>query len=287
MNISLGPLLYCWPKAQVQAFYRDVADSTIPQVYLGEAVCSRRRQMKFADFLALAHELKAAGKQVVLSTLALIEAQSELKELKKQLDNGDFLIEANDMAAVGMAREQGLPFVCGASINNYNRASLDKLHQWGMQRFVMPIELSKTWLQKVISPAPNFEIEVLGHGYLPLAHSARCFTARNKGLAKDDCQTVCLEYPKGLLVQTQEQQPLLRLNGIQTQSAAHCDLRREIPEMKRLGVDWFRVSPDSHDSIALAESIQLDDGNEVDAEVSKEACNGYWHSAPGMLYQRL
>ncbi len=70
MNISLGPLLYCGPKAQVQAFYREVADSTIPLVYLGEAVCSRRRQMKFADYLALALELKDAGKQVVLSTLA-------------------------------------------------------------------------------------------------------------------------------------------------------------------------------------------------------------------------
>ncbi len=85
------------------------------------------------------------------------------------------------MAAVGMAREQRLPFVCGASINNYNRASLEKLHQWGMQRFVMPIELSKMWLQKVTAPKPNFEIEVMGHGYLPLAHSARCFTARHQG----------------------------------------------------------------------------------------------------------
>ncbi|TVO89133.1 U32 family peptidase [Shewanella algae] len=286
MNISLGPLLYCWPKAQVQAFYREVADSTIPLVYLGEAVCSRRRQMKFADYLPLALELKDAGKQVVLSTLALIEAQSELKELKKQLDNGEFIVEANDMAAVGMAREQGLPFVCGASINNYNRASLEKLHQWGMQRFVMPIELSKMWLQKVTAPKPNFEIEVLGHGYLPLAHSARCFTARHQGLAKDDCQTVCIKHPKGLVAQTQEQQPLLRLNGIQTQSAARCDLRREIPEMKRMGVDWFRVSPDGHDSIALAESLLQNAGSEVDAETGKEACNGYWHGAPGMVYRR-
>lgn len=64
MNISLGPLLYCWPKAQVQAFYREVADSTIPLVYLGEAVCSRRRQMKFADYLALALELKTPANRL-------------------------------------------------------------------------------------------------------------------------------------------------------------------------------------------------------------------------------
>ena len=291
MHISLGPLLYCWQKQQVTDFYQQVAASQIPLVYLGEAVCSRRRELKWGDYLELARMLKQAGKEVVISTLALIEAPSEYTELKRQVDNGEFMVEANDMAAVYLANEHKLPFVCGASINNYNRASLDILQRFGMQRFVMPVELSKAWLSQVIQQKPSFEVEVLGHGYLPLAHSARCFTARHKQLTKDHCETVCREYSKGLVAQTQEQQPLLRLNGIQTQSASCLDLRSEITTMAKMGVDVFRVSPSSFDCIttasALVDAINTPENAQhfaisSDANLERTQCNGYWFGEAGL-----
>lgn len=291
MHISLGPLLYCWQKQQVTDFYQQVAASQIPLVYLGEAVCSRRRELKWGDYLELAQMLKQAGKEVVISTLALIEAPSEYTELKRQVDNGEFMVEANDMAAVYLANEHKLPFVCGASINNYNRASLDILQRFGMQRFVMPVELSKAWLSQVLQQKPSFEVEVLGHGYLPLAHSARCFTARHKQLTKDHCETVCREYSKGLLAQTQEQQPLLRLNGIQTQSASCLDLRSEITTMAKVGVDVFRVSPSSFDCIATANALvdaintpenAQDFAIGSDANQETTQCNGYWFGEAGL-----
>ncbi|QQX79146.1 U32 family peptidase [Shewanella sp. KX20019] len=285
MKTSLGPLQYCWSKEKVTQFYQQVAESSIPVVYLGETVCSRRRQVKFADYLALAHMLRESGKEVILSTLALLEAPSEYTELKKQVNNGEFIIEANDIGAVQAAKEIGLPFVCGPTINNYNLATLKKLHQWGMQRFVMPIELSKSWLTSVIeaektatgAPLP-FEIEVLGHGYLPLAHSARCFTAKQQNLPKDNCQTVCLSHSKGLLAQTQDQQPLLRINGIQTQSASQIDLSSEIAQMKQMGVNYFRVSPSSLKSVELAENILTSK-----PESEPLTCNGYWHQTAGLV----
>ncbi|MCT7945497.1 U32 family peptidase [Shewanella septentrionalis] len=291
MHISLGPLLYCWQKQQVTDFYQQVAASQIPLVYLGEAVCSRRRELKWGDYLELAQMLKQAGKEVVISTLALIEAPSEYTELKRQVDNGEFIVEANDMAAVYLANEHKLPFVCGASINNYNRASLDILQRFGMQRFVMPVELSKAWLSQVIQQKPPFEVEVLGHGYLPLAHSARCFTARHKQLTKDHCETVCREYSKGLLAQTQELQPLLRLNGIQTQSASCLDLRSEITTMAKMGIDVFRVSPSSFDCIttanALVDAINTPENAQhfaISSDVNLETtqCNGYWFGEAGL-----
>jgi O2-independent ubiquinone biosynthesis protein UbiV len=291
MHISLGPLLYCWQKQQVTDFYQQVAASQIPLVYLGEAVCSRRRELKWGDYLELAQMLKQAGKEVVISTLALIEAPSEYTELKRQVDNGEFMVEANDMAAVYLANEHKLPFVCGASINNYNRASLDILQRFGMQRFVMPVELSKAWLSQVIQQKPSFEVEVLGHGYLPLAHSARCFTARHKQLTKDHCETVCREYRKGLLAQTQELQPLLRLNGIQTQSASCLDLRSEITTMAKMGVDVFRVSPSSFNCIttanALVDAINTPENAQhfaisSDANLERTQCNGYWFGEAGL-----
>ncbi|MXR68714.1 U32 family peptidase [Shewanella sp. JBTF-M18] len=278
MKTSLGPIQYCWPKEKVVEFYEAVAQSNVPLVYLGETVCSRRRELKFSDYLALARMLKAAGKEVVLSTLALIEAQSEFLELKKQVENGEFTIEANDVGAIYLAKEQGIPFVCGPSINSYNAATLKKFASWGMQRFVMPLELSKTWLTQVLEDLTprQVEVEVFGHGYMPLAHSARCFTARHKGLTKDKCQTICIENPEGLLVQTQEDQPLLRLNGIQTQSANYMDLCDQQTQMQALGVDYFRISPSSLASIALADELPAKSASH------DRQCNGYWHQLPGL-----
>lgn len=166
MQISLGPLAYCWPKAEVEAFYQQVANSEIPLVYLGETVCSRRREIKFADYMAIGKMLSATGKQVVLSSLALIDEPSIINELKKLVDNGEFMIEANDMGVVALAKQAKLPFICGPTINNYNLATLNKLHSWGMQRFVMPIELSQDWLQQIISDPKkaDFEVEVFARG---------------------------------------------------------------------------------------------------------------------------
>lgn len=308
MNISLGPLLYCWQKQKVFEFYQGVAKSQIPLVYLGEAVCSRRRELKWADYLDIAHMLKAAGKHVVLSTLALIEAPSEYTALKSQVDNGEFIVEANDMAAVYLAKEHNLPFVCGASINNYNRASLAILQRLGMRRFVMPVELSKDWLSQVMTPPQNFEVEVFGHGYLPLAHSARCFSARHQQLTKDNCQTICRENPKGLLAQTQEQQALLRLNGIQTQSAACLDLSSELNAMADMGIDYFRISPSSLEAIALGDELiarltnnmaqddtalsaigsQANSAQSTSITMANQAnsCNGYWFGEAGLIQCR-
>ncbi|QYK06267.1 U32 family peptidase [Shewanella zhangzhouensis] len=273
MKTSLGPLLYCWDKTKVFEFYRAIAESGIELVYLGEAVCSRRRELKTSDYLTLARELRDAGKEVVLTSLALIEAAGEVTELKKLVSNGEFIIEANDMAAVHHAREAAVPFVCGPHINLYNAASIRKLADWGMQRFVMPVELSREWLAEVLSQLGTSrpEVEVLGYGHIPLAHSARCFTARHHGLAKDGCQIICKSHSKGLLVQTQESQPLLRLNGIQTQSAACVNLASEWHNMAAMGVDWFRISPSGMSLPNLETSTPLS-GNE---------CNGYWFGEAG------
>ena len=285
MQYSLGPLLYCWQKADVLNFYQKVAESQIPLVYISETVCSRRRELTNKDYLALAYELKEAGKQVVLSTMTLIENQSELTEMKKFIDNGDFMIEANDMGGVQLAREYKLPFVSGAEINHYNLASLKLLKKYGMVRFVMPVELSKDWLTQVIGEDKSqlgFEVEVTGYGYLPLAHSARCFTARHLGLLKDKCDTACLNYSKGILLQTQEDQSLLRINGIQTQSASLINLQNQVADMEFMGVDYFRVLPNGLGSIDLANRFINQNPHNNDATDS-QYCNGYWYGDAGIL----
>ncbi|WP_305800121.1 hypothetical protein [Thiolapillus sp.] len=120
MKLSLGPVQYYWSREDLLDFYRQVADMPVDIVYLGETVCSKRRLFRFDDWMDTARMLRDAGKEVVLSTLALLEAESELKTLRRICANGEFLVEANDMAAVQLLSAAGLPFVAGPTVNIYN-----------------------------------------------------------------------------------------------------------------------------------------------------------------------
>src|SRR5450759_3386682 len=116
MKLSLGPLLYYWPRGVVLSFYETIAATPVDIVYLGETVCSRRHELRLSDWLAIAERLAAAGKEVVLSSQVLIESGSDLTVLRKIAGNGRFMVEANDMGAVHCL-EPGTRFVAGPHLN--------------------------------------------------------------------------------------------------------------------------------------------------------------------------
>ena len=114
----------------------------------------------------------------------------------------------------------------------------------GLKRWVLPVELGLETLKDLQAQRPEgVETEVFALGRLPLAYSARCYTARAHNLPKDECQFKCLEYPDGLMLKTQEKQEFLVLNGIQTQSALTHQALDQFDELKALGVDVLRISP--------------------------------------------
>lgn len=293
LRLSLGPVPYYWSRDTLLDFYRDVADSPVDIVYLGETVCAKRRSLRPDDWLALGDELSAAGKQVVLSSLALIEAESELKTLRRLCDNGRFLVEANDMAAVNRLAGQ-TPFVAGPFVNIYNDRTLGALARLGLQRWCMPVELSRDTLAAIQAQRPDgVETEVFAWGRLPLALSARCFTARAHGLPKDDCQFRCLDHPDGMLLETRDNQGFLCLNGIQTQSASTYTLLHEMDGMRALGVDVVRISPQSRHTLAIVEVFAkvlrgTRDASEGEQELAGYMpvgpCDGYWSGRPGMSW---
>jgi collagenase-like PrtC family protease len=289
-RLSLGPVLYYWPKDQMLEFYREVADSPVDIVYLGETVCSKRNLMRTDDWFELADSLAATGKEVVLSTLALLEAESEMKRLRRICDNGRFMVEANDMGAVQLM--QGKPFVTGHSVNVYNDRSLRLLAKQGLKRWVFPVELSHQTLADMQSNRPEgVETEVFAYGRLPLAYSARCFTARAHNLPKDDCQYRCLDYPDGLTLSAQDDTRFLALNGIQTQSAHTFNLLSELDRMKALDVDVVRISPQSRQPLKIIDvyhqclegGMDVSEGNAIlEKLMPVGGCNGYWHGEAGM-----
>ncbi|MFM5843600.1 U32 family peptidase [Aeromonas sanarellii] len=286
MKFSLGPLLFYWPKADTQAFYEAAAQSQADIVYLGETVCSKRRELKVDDWIALARQVASSGKQTVLSTLALISAPSELREVKRLVDNGSLLIEANDLGTVQLAREAGLPFVCGPAINAYNAEVLRLLLKNGMQRWVMPVELSRDWLvqlaQDLGKERQQFEVEVFAYGHLPLAYSARCFTARSLDKPKDNCELACIHYPTGRLANSREGQKVFNLNGIQTQSGYCYNLGNELAGMDGL-VDVVRLSPDGMETLEMLARFRANQHGQAPLPLQQERdCNGYWRQIPGM-----
>ena len=192
MKLSLGPVLFYWDRQQTLDFYANMAEQPLDVIYLGETVCSKRRAMMLDDWLGLARDLaEASSAQLVLSGLTLVEAASELSSLRRLCDNGELLVEANDMGAVQLMSERKLPFVGGPALNLYNGHALAELVASGMSRWVPPVEASgkliksaRAQLQELGVALP--EIEIFAYGHLPLAYSARCFTARAENRPKDD-----------------------------------------------------------------------------------------------------
>ncbi|WP_086983170.1 U32 family peptidase [Vibrio aphrogenes] len=285
---SLGPILYFWPKQDVEAFYQQAKHSQADIIYLGEAVCSKRREMKPAQWFEIAKDLAQSGKQVVLSTMALLEAPSEVNVMKKYIDNGDFAIEANDVSGIQLAHQAKVPFVVGAAVNTYNAHTLKLFAQQGMIRWCMPVELSRDWLQQTLQQCDTlgirnqFEIEVFSYGYLPLAYSARCFTARAENKAKDDCETCCIKYPTGIQVSSQEGQEVFNLNGIQTQSGYCYNLGNDLESMKGL-VDVVRLSPLGLDTLTTLADFKANEDNQHRIITDHKQCNGYWHQLAGLI----
>lgn len=288
MKLSLGPVLFYWDRQQTLNFYADMANLPLDVIYLGETVCSKRRDLGLDDWIGLGRELiQESSAQIVLSGLTLIEAASELSGLKRLCDNGELLVEANDMGAVQYLSEKRLPFVGGPALNLYNGHALAELVKSGMYRWVPPVEMSGAMIRSAREQLASIEvtppeIEIFAYGHLPLAYSARCFTARAENRPKDDCQFCCQNYPEGIPLLSQEGEALFTINGIQTMSASVSNLLADYPALVASGADLLRLSPRVS---GMGEVVAAFDAVRKGGlpPLAVEGCNGYWHGQPGML----
>jgi collagenase-like PrtC family protease len=291
MKLALGPLLYYWPRSRVLSFYEAAAGSAADIVYLGEVVCSRRHELAFEDWMALGGELAAAGKEVVLSAQALTESEGDLKLMRRVAGNARFAVEANDWGAARLlAGKAG--WVAGPHLNVYNPETLSLVAELGARRWVAPVEATRDTVGGALAARPEgMQAEVFAHGRLPLAFSARCFTARRFELQKESCGYLCIDFPDGMPASTREEQPFVALNGVQTQSAGVYSLAGELAALRAAGVDILRVSPQSEHTVEVLATLRAACDGRLDARAARDKlaalspgalCNGFWHGRPGL-----
>lgn len=292
--LALGPVFFNWEPARWRDFYLAIADAApIDIVYLGETVCAKRAPFTAPYVEEVVERLAAAGKRVVISSLALIGNEREAAALRALCADAGLTIEANDFGTARLLA--GRAHALGPFLNIYNEGTLGYLAAAGAERVCLSPELPAASIARLAASSP-VPLEIIAFGRLPLAISARCFHARAHGLHKDGCQFVCGEDANGLAVATLEGEAFLAVNGTQVLSHSCCSLLRELRGLARSGIAGFRLLPLAADMVAVARLFRgVLDGRE-DAEAATAAlasllpdlplANGFVHGAPGRSFQR-
>ena len=291
-RLTLGPLLYHWPAHQRRDFYLRIADEApVDTVYLGEVVCSKREPSFKPFFDSVVARLRAAGKEVVVSTLALVTSKREVATLC-ELSAGGLLLEANDVASLQIL--SGAPHVVGPHINVFNEGTRDFLVNRGAVRIVVPVEMPARSLRVIATTAEPTHVEVQVFGRQTLSVAMRCYHARSHNLTKDHCQLVCGLDADGLAASTIDGTEILTISGTQTLSRGCCVLLPELGTLREIGVSHFRLSPQKVDMVLVA-GLYRDvlDGKRSAAEAMQALrsvtgdipyVNGFLHGREGLAW---
>jgi collagenase-like PrtC family protease len=295
-RITLGPVYFLWNEEKWRNFYFAIADeASVDRIVIGETICSKRSHFHVAILADVIERLQAAGKEVVLSTLALATIGREINATAALMEQGDFPVEINELSGLGLARH---PHLIGPLVNVYNAATARLLFGRGATTICLPPELPFSSVGAICKALPDRDFEVMAFGRLPLAISARCAHARAKGRSKDNCQFVCGEDPDGLPLKTLDRQSFLVLNGVQTVSQTCQVLLGELTDLVRAGVTGVRLSPQNCDMTVVSKVFRGVLDHEIDIAAGLETLrriypaaefsNGFHYSQEGAKWvQRL
>ncbi len=292
MKLSVGPAPGHWDARTLRSLYRDLAQGPVDYVYVGETVCPGRWDLSRDVLGTVCGELTHMGKAVYASSLILAR-EEEQRRLFEDFARGIGRVEINSFAFLKFAGS--CPSVAGAFLNIYNSAAARLFSQYGVERIVLPYELGLEAISSIARGA-GVAIEVVIHGHLPVGISSTCLTMRSLGRDGGNngrCGAVCRDYPEGMVLEAGDQ-PLYRIEGPQTLSAATYCLVEYLPQLEKAGVHTVRILPQwSHtDRIVHIYRDVLDrrrgarDAREELKELSPGAlCNGWFLGKAGWIYE--
>jgi len=295
-KLTLGPIAYHWSAESRRDFYAYIADEApVDEVYLGEVICSKRAPFHEGDLPKTIDRLERAGKTVIISTLAEVMLKRERKATDAIAAMDAPGIEVNN--AAGLYARGQRPHRIGPFMNAYNEATIQWMAGQGATHVCLPAELPGPAIAVAAKAARDLGlgVEVQVFGRVSLAVSARCYHARAHGRTKDNCQFVCEQDADGMPLRTRDDAPILRVNGIQTQSESYLALLPETPRLVADGVTHLRLMPQAVDMAVVAGLFRaVLDGkipaSEADAQLAGQCgdtglSNGFYHSAAG--YRRI
>lgn len=295
-KLTLGPVAYHWSAETRRDFYARIADEApVDEVYLGEVICSKRAPFFESEIPATIERLQRGGKVVILSSLAEVMLPRERKATADLAEMAAPEIEINN--AAGLFARGNRPHRIGPFMNAYNEATIAWMAGQGATHVTLPTEMPAAAIAAATAAAQGLGlgVEVQVFGRVSLATSARCYHARAHGRTKDNCLFVCEDDPDGMPLRTRDDKPILRVNGIQTQSESYVNLLPELPELAAKGVSHLRLMPQAVDMVAVAAVFRsVLDGSETIAKADedlKALCdtttfsNGFYHGQAG--YRRI
>ncbi|HUO53852.1 MAG TPA: U32 family peptidase [Rhodoblastus sp.] len=256
-TLTLGSLQFNWLAQRFTDFYAATADEApVDRVVIGELVCSKRAPFYADRIPATIERLERGGKQVVLSSLALVTLERERHAARELFEQADHEVEINDLTLMNWARQE-TPFSIGPLVNVYNEATLAFLARRGARRVCLPPELPFASVETIAKTSSDLgaAIEVWAYGRIALAISGRCYHARAHGLNKDSCQFVCEKDPDGLPTRTLDGVGFLAVNGVQTLSYKYANLIGDLDRLAGAGVTGLRLSPHGGDFIAVTNAF--------------------------------
>ncbi|MBI5234773.1 MAG: U32 family peptidase [Deltaproteobacteria bacterium] len=289
MELTLGPALFEWKKDELFRFYEDVASMPVDRVYIGEAVCVKKRGLGEDELRGVISMLQKAGKKVALSSLAVISNEEEL-EFTRRLIALHPSIEANDMAVMNMVDAKKTEVFAGPHITTYNGPSIEFLKGAGVRRVSFPVEMSREAISHAVRET-GVESEVFAHGKAPLAFSWRCYTSRAHGLDKTGCKHHCAMYPDGMELKTLEGTPVFTVNGTSILSADVYSLIDFVEDLREIGVAALRISPQYKNTADVVQTFRKRLDGELNAQEAVQAlratttngfCNGWYAGKAGI-----
>lgn len=231
MRTSLGPVPLSLGRHRLLKFYKDAVKNKFDDIYIGETSCPERGKRLKDLLLDIAYLIKDNGKNLFISSYALVTKMSQINDIEDLLQLADGL-EVNNLAFLELDFDKTL--IAGPYLNIYNWQSANYLARLGFKRVVLPQELI---LESIIDVTKNSKLktEVIFYGRRALGVSRRCYYLRALDLADYACNMNCIEYPDGISLDT-----LFRINGKEILSEKIHSLKEELPLLENSGVAVLR-----------------------------------------------